>query len=89
MRMIDRVGSGRFEKYLIDVAPTPILTSFERLDDRVLSRMEVLGRVLILRAVATTNMAADHTEPEMYPIIADLQAFFTAPRARGNLLNLG
>lgn len=81
--------SGWLEKHLINVAPTPILTPLERLDDRVLGRMEVLGRVFILRTVATPNMAADHAEPEMHPVIADLQAFFTTSCTRGNLLNLG
>jgi hypothetical protein len=51
--------------------------------------MKVFGRVLVLRAVAAANVATDHTEPEMHPVIADLQAFLTTIRARGDLLNLG
>ncbi len=49
----------RLEHDLIDVAPAPVFVWLEGLDDRVFGRMEVFGRVLVLRGVATANMPTD------------------------------
>ncbi len=49
----------RLEHDLIDVAPAPVFARLEGLDDRVIGRMEVFGRVLVLRGVATANMPTD------------------------------
>ena len=42
--------------------------------------MEVLGRVFILRTVATAYVPAAKTDSKMNPAVAGLQAFFTAVR---------
>jgi len=49
----------RLEHDLIDVAPAPVFAWLEGLDDWVFGRMEVFGRVLVLRGVATANMPTD------------------------------
>jgi hypothetical protein len=49
----------RLEHDLIDVAPAPVFAWLEGLDDRVIARMEVFGRVLVLRGVATADMPTD------------------------------
>jgi len=36
------------QDYLVDVAPAPVFAGFERLDDRVMRPVEVLGCVLVL-----------------------------------------
>ena len=50
--------SGRLHHDLVHVAPQPVLARLERLDQRVVVGMEVLGRVLVLRLVATPHVAA-------------------------------
>ena len=49
----------RLEHDLIDVATAPVFAWLEGLDDRVIGRMEVFGRVLVLRGVAAANMPTD------------------------------
>jgi len=49
----------RLEHDLIDVAPAPVFAWLEGLDDRVIGRMEVFGRVLVFRGVATANVPTD------------------------------
>jgi hypothetical protein len=83
----------RLHGNLIDEAPQPVLTRFERLHDRVRGGVEVLGRVLVLRGIATTDVAANAAEPQMDPGIANLQALF-APLRRpwrnvANLVEVG
>src|SRR6266851_7048855 len=43
-------------------------------------RAVVLGRVLVLRRVATPDMAADLAEPQVNPRVAHLQTFLAALR---------
>ena len=53
--------SGEIKFNLIDIAPTPVFTWFVRLYDGVLGRVKVFGRMLVLRGIATTDVAAAHT----------------------------
>ena len=62
--------SGRLHHDLVHVAPQPVLVRLERLDQRVVVGMEVLGRVLVLRLVATPHVAAREAEPEVHPGVA-------------------
>ena len=41
-------------------------------------RVEVLGCVLVLRAVATADVAAFQTQPQGHPRVAHLKAFFAS-----------
>src|ERR1700730_19445169 len=71
----DRVESRRqLYRQLIDVAPAPILAGFDRGHDGVMARMEVLGRVPILRVVAATHMPAAPAKSQVHPSIAELEA---------------
>jgi hypothetical protein len=63
------------QESLIDVTPGPILLGFERLDKWVTGRVEMLGRVLILGAIATADVTADQTHAQMHPRIPTLQTF--------------
>ena len=74
--------------HLINVAPHPILTRLERLDDRVVGGVEVLGGVLVLRVVAAANIAAAHALAQVYPGVAGLQAVFAAVSAGLNFVDL-
>src|ERR1700686_5042684 len=46
------------------------------------SRVKMLGRVFILRVVATADVPAGPAQPEMHPGIARLQTFFATARMR-------
>jgi hypothetical protein len=77
--------SSKLEHYLVYVTPTPVLPWLERLDDRVVGRMEMPGGVLILRIVTAANMPAFKTEAQVYPRIPDSQTILTAICAGCNL----
>src|SRR5580692_11203033 len=62
----------------VDVAPAPVLSRLDRLDDRVLAAMIVLGRVLVLRGIAAAHMAADQAHPQMHPRISRFQTILAS-----------
>lgn len=68
----------RFKEDLINVAPDPILTWLERLDNRVVRRVKMLGGVLVLGRVTAAHMSTNAAEAQMHPGIAYLQALFAA-----------
>jgi hypothetical protein len=79
----------RLHRDLVDEAPQPVLTWLERLHDRVRCGVEVLRRVLVLRGIATPDVAANAAEPQMDPGVADLQALLTTlGRPWRNVANL-
>jgi len=67
---------------LVDVAPAPILTGLERLNDRVSGDMEMVSSVSVRRRIATTNMSACQTYSKMYPNTPDSEAILAPLRAR-------
>src|SRR5438128_2603398 len=73
---------------LIHVTPAPVLARLERLDDRMLRRVEVFRGMLVLRRVAAADVPADETEAKMHPPIARRQALLTAVRAGRDLAHL-
>src|SRR5262249_48532228 len=72
------VRSSQLHPDLVDEAPTPVFTGFERAHDRVLRRVKVLGRVLVLGIVAAADVAAGPAKAQMNPGIAHGEAFLTA-----------
>jgi hypothetical protein len=64
--------SCEIEFEFIDVAPAPVFTGFQGLDYGMLGRMKVLGCVLVLRRIATTDMSAAHAQAQMHPLIVHL-----------------
>ena len=69
---------------LVHIAPAPVLSRLEGLDDRVAACMEVFSRVLVRRGVATANVAACQAQAQMHPGSADSQAILAALGARGD-----
>jgi hypothetical protein len=63
-------GQSEIKHHLVDIAPSPILTRLKRLHNRMLGPVKVLGRVLILRRVAATDVTARHAHPQMDPVVA-------------------
>jgi hypothetical protein len=53
--------SGEIKLYLVDIAPAPVFARLVRLHDGMFDRVKVFGRVLVLRGIATTDMAATNT----------------------------
>jgi hypothetical protein len=49
---------------------------------------EVFGRVLVLGVIAAADVAAAHTQPQVYPRIAELETFLTAIATRRHYLDL-
>lgn len=70
--------SSRLKEPLVDVAPDPLLTRLEGLNDRVVGSMEMLGGVLILRIVTATDMSTGETEAQVHPGITHFQAFLAS-----------
>jgi hypothetical protein len=66
------------DEQFVDVAPAPIFPGLERLNDRVIRLVEVLRGVLVFRAVATSDVSAGKTTPQVDPGIAHFKAFLAA-----------
>jgi len=73
---------------LIDVAPAPIFTGLERLDNRVLGGVKVFCGMFIFGGVTAANMAADQAFAQVHPGISHLQTFFAPVSAGGDITNL-
>ena len=54
----------------------------------MLRHVEMLGRVLVLRAIAAADVPARAAEPQVHPAVTHLQALFTALGVRSDLLDL-
>jgi hypothetical protein len=85
---VELSGSGKVQFQVVDVAPAPSLAGLERLHDRVLSAVEVLGGVFVFRRVAATDMAALQAQPQVHPAVTHLQTLFAALGVRRDLLDL-
>jgi hypothetical protein len=65
---------------LVDVAPDPVFSGFDRTHEGMCGVVEVLGGMLVLRGIAATDVSADHAHAEMNPGVAHLQALFANMR---------
>src|SRR5258706_15123227 len=74
--------SPELHRDLVDITPAPVLAALERGDDRMLRRMVVLGRMLVLRVVATADVAAGPAQAKVHPGIADCEALLAAGGVR-------
>ena len=88
MNLLMKYLSRRLEHDLVDVAPAPVFTGLEGLDNGMASRMEMPGSMLILRGVAAANMPADKALAQVYPGIANFQAILAAISTRRHFSNL-
>jgi hypothetical protein len=74
--------------HLVRVAPSPVLTRFEGLDDRMMNFSEVRRGMLVPGVVAAADVSARKAEAQVNPAIPHLEAFLAAPAARMNVSNL-
>jgi hypothetical protein len=72
---------------LVHVAPPPVFAWLERPDHRVARLMEVLGRVLVLRTIATSHVPARQAKPQMNPGVTHIHAFLASLSAGLDLVN--
>jgi len=78
----------RFELYLIDKAPHPVFAGLDRLYDGMFGRVEMFRRMLVFGRIATPNVTTLTTEPQVHPIIAHFQTFFTSLCVWAHVLNV-
>ncbi len=76
------------ESYLVDIAPAPVFARLVGLNNRVIGDVEVLGSVLVLGGITTTNVPALQAEAQVYPGIAGRQALFAAVGMRRDILDV-
>jgi hypothetical protein len=88
MNLLMKYLSRRLEHDLVDVAPAPVFTRLEGLDNGMAGRMEMAGSVFVFRGVATANVPADKALAQVYPGIANFQAVLAAISTRRNFSNL-
>ena len=62
----------------VDVAPAPFLARLERANDRVRGGLGVGGRVPVRGIVATPDVAALETDPQMEPLVSGREALLAA-----------
>jgi hypothetical protein len=73
---------------LIDVAPSPVFTWFNRFHDGMFGRMKMFGGVFVFGRVAAPDMAATQAEAQVNPGVVHLQAFLTAMGMRFHVPDL-
>ena len=88
MNLLMKYLSRRLEHDLVNVAPAPVFTGLEGLDNGMAGCMEMPGSVFVLRGVATANVPADKALAQVYPGIANFQAILAAISTRRDFSNL-
>src|SRR5258708_6956101 len=73
--------------HFVHVTPAPVLARLEGLDDGMPGRVEVFGRVRVLRAVAAADVPAGQAQAQMHPGVAHFQAFLAASATRRYITN--
>src|SRR5690348_25046 len=76
------------ENDLIDVAPPPVLSGFDGLDERMPRGVKMLGCVAVLRVIATADMSACQAQSKVHPPVAGLQTLLAALSRRSHLAHL-
>src|SRR5690349_6740763 len=81
------------QHHFIDIAPGPVFSSLEALDQGMAGASEVLSRVLRRGRVAAAHVPAGETQPQVDPPAPGFQALFAPLRCVGldrpNLIEMG
>src|SRR5215831_20901183 len=80
--------SSWLEQHLIEVTPDPVLTRLEGLNDRMVGRVEMFGRMLVIGRVAAAHVTTGEAEAQVDPGFSHFQTVLTALGARGDFLYL-
>ena len=70
------------KEYFIDETPTPTFRRVVALNDGMSSGMKMLGRVPPRRLVATPHVSAGSADPQVNPLLVNLEAFLAAQSTR-------
>jgi hypothetical protein len=70
--------SSKLKEQLVDVAPGPVLTRLERLNDGMIGGVEMPGGVLVLRIVTAADVPTGETEAQVHPAISNFQTVLTS-----------
>jgi hypothetical protein len=70
------------EEYFIDKTPTPTLRWVVALDDGMPSGMKMLGGVPPRRLIATPHVSTGSADPQVNPMLVNLEAFLAAQSTR-------
>ncbi len=70
------------KEYFIDETPTPALRWVVAFNDGMSSGVKMLGRVPPRRLVATPHVSAGSADPQVNPLLVNLEAFLAAQRTR-------
>src|SRR5690242_8079818 len=65
---------------LVDITPDPRFAWFNRADQGVLDFLEVFGRMLVFRRIATAHVAAREAQAQVHPRVSGLNALFADVR---------
>jgi len=80
--------SPHLEHYLIDVAPAPILSRLEGLNNGMVGRVEMFCGMFVLRGIAAANMPAFQANAQVNPAITGLQTILTSLCAGRDIMNM-
>jgi hypothetical protein len=62
---------------LVDVAPDPFFSGFDRPHHGMAGVMKMFRRVFVFRRIAASHIPADHAHPQVNPYVAKFDALFT------------
>jgi hypothetical protein len=65
-----------------------MLSRLKRLNNGMVRRLKMLGRVLVFGRVTAADMSAAQAQSELNPSVAGLQAIFASLRAGCNVMDL-
>src|SRR5262245_55397918 len=87
--LLRRLPFRQVEQHLVDIAPAPAFRRIIAFDHGMAGGVEMRSRMLVGRIVAAADMAAGPADAQVQPAAAGLEAFFTAERARRDILDPG
>ncbi len=79
---------GRWQRFEVALTPAPRFAGLIRHDDWMLRRAEVIGCMLVLRAITAADMATAHTQAQMDPAVPQFEALHAAVATRRHDIDL-
>jgi hypothetical protein len=83
--LLVKIWAGPLEHDLVDVTPAPVFAGLEGLDNRVVGRVEMPGRMLVFRRVAAADVSTNEALAQMHPGVANFQTILAAVCAGGDI----
>src|SRR5579871_3476036 len=77
----------KLQENLVHITPSPVFAGLERLHDRVLGVVEMLGGMLVLRTVAAAYMATFQAQAQVDPGVTHFKTLLASFAAGRHLLS--